>query len=182
VRALPPDRGGKTPAIAVTALVSPRSVDEALVAGFTTFLTKPYATETVVGAIRELMPLVDELRSVRAGSRATSHLAFREQLRSRRVQLQKRHARVLVANGTEQERHFAMKTLALLTAQDFGETHFCAPLDDVEVAPSIRGEEGSERWVATAVCGQELLTIELVIGPSGDVAVQRMEPVRIVVH
>jgi len=182
VRALPVDRGGKVPAIAVTAVSQPRITDEALVAGFTTVVAKPYAPETLVAVVRELMPQIDELRRLRMRSRAQSHQAFREQLRVRRVRLQKRHAQELAASGTEQERHFAKKMLALLTAQDFGETHFCAPLDDVEIAPAMQLEDGLEGWTATAVCGQELLTIELVVGPKGEVAVRKMESARAVLH
>ena len=40
----------------------------------------------------------------------------------------------------------------------------------------------AETWTATAVCGHELLTIELEIGPEGRVDVRRMEPVNARIH
>jgi CheY-like chemotaxis protein len=41
IRALPPDRGGRIPAIAITALGHPHGVDRTLAAGFQAHLRKP---------------------------------------------------------------------------------------------------------------------------------------------
>jgi signal transduction histidine kinase len=54
VRELPPDRGGKVPAAALTAYAGPAHVERALQAGFGVHLAKPVAPEELVSAIASL--------------------------------------------------------------------------------------------------------------------------------
>jgi CheY-like chemotaxis protein len=52
VRALPPERGGLTPAIAISGA---GCADETIDAGFHVHLAKPAATQTVIDSIREIL-------------------------------------------------------------------------------------------------------------------------------
>ena len=54
VRALPPESGGKIPAIAVTAYASKGERERALNAGFDRHVAKPYDAETLLGIIAAL--------------------------------------------------------------------------------------------------------------------------------
>lgn len=54
VRALPPDRGGDTPAIAVTAYSGGADRQKALAAGFNRHMAKPVDLESFVAAVQEL--------------------------------------------------------------------------------------------------------------------------------
>jgi CheY-like chemotaxis protein len=54
VRALPPESGGRIPAIAVTAYASSSQKEMALRAGFDSHVVKPYDAETLVAVIAEI--------------------------------------------------------------------------------------------------------------------------------
>lgn len=179
VRTLSPVRGGCVPAIAIST-----EANAAITAGYSATLASTGEVEALVAVVAGLLPQVEDLRAVRMRSRMrmTDHQAFREQLCKRRIQLQKRHAKLLASSEDEQERHFARKTLALLTAQEHGEAHFGAPLDDVELGHARELEDGAESWTAVAVCGHETLTIELVISARGDVAVRKVAAAAATVH
>ena len=54
VRALPGDRGGRTPAVAVSASVSPEEIPRILAAGFQRFVMKPFEVAEVRNAVRDV--------------------------------------------------------------------------------------------------------------------------------
>lgn len=55
VRALPPERGGKTPAIAVSASVGDEEIPQILAAGFQRFVRKPFEAAEVRDAIEAVL-------------------------------------------------------------------------------------------------------------------------------
>ena len=55
VRALPPERGGKTPAIAVSASVGDEEIPQVMAAGFQRFVRKPFEVAEVRGAIEAVL-------------------------------------------------------------------------------------------------------------------------------
>ena len=55
VRALPPERGGKTPAIAVSASVGDEEIPQVLAAGFQRFVRKPFEVTEVRDAIEAVL-------------------------------------------------------------------------------------------------------------------------------
>lgn len=55
VRALPPERGGKTPAIAVSASVGDEEISKILAAGFQRFVRKPFEVAEVRDAIEAVL-------------------------------------------------------------------------------------------------------------------------------
>ncbi len=60
VRALPLDRGGNVPAIALTAYARPEDVAKAQTAGFQLHVSKPVALEDLVAAIRSFAPATEQ--------------------------------------------------------------------------------------------------------------------------
>jgi signal transduction histidine kinase/CheY-like chemotaxis protein len=60
IRALPVDRGGTVPSLALSAYARGQDRDRALEAGFNEFLTKPALPNDVINAVRRLLPPVPE--------------------------------------------------------------------------------------------------------------------------
>ena len=54
VRALPPERGGKMPALALTAYARPEDRDRSLEAGFNGHITKPVQANELVGMVAQV--------------------------------------------------------------------------------------------------------------------------------
>lgn len=54
VRALPPEQGGMTPAIALSAWVATEASHQAIECGFQTFLAKPYRPNELIALISQL--------------------------------------------------------------------------------------------------------------------------------
>jgi len=54
VRSLDPQSGGRTPAIAVTACTSPEERKKAARSGFQVYMPKPFETEQLVSAVKQL--------------------------------------------------------------------------------------------------------------------------------
>jgi CheY-like chemotaxis protein len=61
IRALPSDRGGETPAVALTAYVRDADRDKVLRSGFQAYLAKPIEPMTLVNTIREVRDQVHDL-------------------------------------------------------------------------------------------------------------------------
>jgi CheY-like chemotaxis protein len=57
VRDLPPNQGGKTPALALTAFAGNKTRNRVISAGFQTYLTKPVDTDELTQVIIQLDPL-----------------------------------------------------------------------------------------------------------------------------
>ena len=56
IRRLPPDRGGRVPAIALSAYARAEDRSTALRAGFSDFVAKPARPEDVLRAVQQLLP------------------------------------------------------------------------------------------------------------------------------
>jgi len=56
IRRLPPERGGRVPAIALSAYARAEDRSSALRAGFSDFVAKPARPEDVLRAVQQLLP------------------------------------------------------------------------------------------------------------------------------
>jgi CheY-like chemotaxis protein len=90
IRALPADRGGAVPALALSAHVYGEDRDRALASGFNAFLPKPVAPRALVDCLRALLARAQAFVERRRGERrrAVQAAVTRERRRWQRRQLQ----------------------------------------------------------------------------------------------
>jgi CheY-like chemotaxis protein len=95
IRALPLERGGQTPAIAVAERATQRDRTRALAAGYNALLGKPVELRDLVGAFQGIVRQVEETRKLRQAllSRREEQRDLRERLRVKRANLKAQSAR-----------------------------------------------------------------------------------------
>ncbi len=175
IRELPAEFGGETPAIAVTSYPDPVERARIQMAGFETYLVKPYSQEQLVGSIAQCAYRVTELRSVRERChvQVAEQRSLRERLRARQLKLAIQRERHNARYGPATGRVVASERLAMLSARAFAEEELGRTVDEVEIAIFDQRPDGSGDWLICAVGGHEVLIVEVSVDASGRVNVRR---------
>jgi CheY-like chemotaxis protein len=158
-----PERGGAIPAVAVSGLVEPGEVVDLATAGFNGFLEKPYTTGELVAALKYVSPRIAELRQLRGDLKVqvSEQRALRDKLAGRRRQLHVEHALFVAKHAPPSLREAATRDLVRLTAQEFGESFFGAPVDSVDVASTAQLDDVRGKWLVVLLSRGRLLVLEI---------------------
>jgi CheY-like chemotaxis protein len=178
MRALPAEVGGAVPAVVATAWARPQDRSAAREAGFDAFVTKPYDVETLLKAIEGLVPSIEALRGLRARSRTRrAEIAeLRARLVGRRPESEEERESLAVRQAEVTGRADPRLVLVEAAAGEYARSHLAGPVEELEVVSGVLLDERHESWVVCAVSAPELLFVEVVIGPGGEVEAHRLDP------
>jgi CheY-like chemotaxis protein len=174
VRSLPLERWRTLPAIAATAWADERNLEGAIAKGFDAVLTKPFEPDALVSTILELRFLIAETRRLRERSieQQVEQRALRQVLQARRFALLRQRARFQLRDEDPEVRATAWRELVRLAACEAAERHFGGEVDELLTETVTRIDDDHERWTVAAARGDDLLRIEVVLGPGGSANVR----------
>jgi CheY-like chemotaxis protein len=175
MHSLAPERGGAVPAIAVTGFVGPLEGQRAWDVGFDALLMKPYETADLLTVLAGLRYRIEQLRAMRErlAVNQIEQRALRERLVMRRDRLERERIQMRVKYGQPEVREVATERLIVLAAKEYADAYFGSPVDSVEIASSLGGDERGTTWLVCVMSHGELLLLDVTVSPKAIVSIRR---------